>query len=319
MDAGSMKAIGDPKRVVGAYITDVEDGEEHCSPRETRRRRNCRRWCRLMNRRRRSFPIIRSKPPRVRQICSARPKDAGAHARSRSPTFSCADRTSEPGHVFHSGDPMTIRIALRSPVENEDFVIGIGIFNAEGVCCYGTNTSIEELKAVRILGDAEALFTIESLDLVEGTYKIDVADSQAGRLSVRLSSTALHLPREVANEGRRHLPPASRAGASPTALRSIVPAMKPDANQPTRVLTWEQTAAFVSAVRSAGRRIVFTNGVFDLLHPGHVRYLQHARSLGRPADRRAECRRVGQTKQRAGPSDHGRARARRTAGRPRMR
>ena len=26
--------------------------------------------------------------------------------------------------------------------------------------------------------------------------------------------------------------------------------------------------------------MVFTNGVFDLLHPGHVRYLQHARSLG---------------------------------------
>lgn len=32
--------------------------------------------------------------------------------------------------------------------------------------------------------------------------------------------------------------------------------------------------------RAAGRRIVFTNGVFDLLHPGHVRYLQYARSLG---------------------------------------
>jgi D-beta-D-heptose 7-phosphate kinase/D-beta-D-heptose 1-phosphate adenosyltransferase len=56
--------------------------------------------------------------------------------------------------------------------------------------------------------------------------------------------------------------------------------MTPDPHQPDRVLTWEQTAALVSAVRSAGRRIVFTNGVFDLLHPGHLRYLQHARSLG---------------------------------------
>jgi D-beta-D-heptose 7-phosphate kinase/D-beta-D-heptose 1-phosphate adenosyltransferase len=56
--------------------------------------------------------------------------------------------------------------------------------------------------------------------------------------------------------------------------------MKPELNPPARVLTWEQTAAFVNAARSAGRRIVFTNGVFDLLHPGHVRYLQHARSLG---------------------------------------
>ena len=51
----------------------------------------------------------------------------------------------------------------------------MGIFNAEGVCCYGTNTDIEQLKAQQILGDAEAVFSIESLDLVEGTYKLDVA------------------------------------------------------------------------------------------------------------------------------------------------
>ena len=47
-----------------------------------------------------------------------------------------------------------------------------------------------------------------------------------------------------------------------------------------RVLTQPQAAAFVEAERGAGRRIVFTNGVFDLLHPGHVRYLQEARALG---------------------------------------
>ena len=33
-------------------------------------------------------------------------------------------------------------------------------------------------------------------------------------------------------------------------------------------------------LRGAGARLVFTNGVFDLLHVGHVRYLAHARSLG---------------------------------------
>src|SRR5712692_69957 len=40
--------------------------------------------------------------------------------------------------------------------------------------------------------------------------------------------------------------------------------------------------AFVLAanLRAAGKTIVFTNGVFDLLHPGHVRYLQQARALG---------------------------------------
>jgi D-glycero-beta-D-manno-heptose 1-phosphate adenylyltransferase len=33
-------------------------------------------------------------------------------------------------------------------------------------------------------------------------------------------------------------------------------------------------------LRAAGRRLVFTNGCFDLLHVGHVRYLREARALG---------------------------------------
>jgi rfaE bifunctional protein nucleotidyltransferase chain/domain len=33
-------------------------------------------------------------------------------------------------------------------------------------------------------------------------------------------------------------------------------------------------------LRRTGRKVVFTNGCFDLLHPGHVRYLQQARALG---------------------------------------
>jgi len=36
----------------------------------------------------------------------------------------------------------------------------------------------------------------------------------------------------------------------------------------------------LAARRRAGQRVVFTNGVFDLLHPGHVRYLRAARRLG---------------------------------------
>jgi len=46
------------------------------------------------------------------------------------------------------------------------------------------------------------------------------------------------------------------------------------------VLAREEAAAFAGRVRTAGGRVVFTNGVFDLLHPGHVRYLQEARALG---------------------------------------
>ena len=46
------------------------------------------------------------------------------------------------------------------------------------------------------------------------------------------------------------------------------------------MLDADALAAFVREARAAGRRIVFTNGVFDILHPGHVRYLQAARRHG---------------------------------------
>ena len=46
------------------------------------------------------------------------------------------------------------------------------------------------------------------------------------------------------------------------------------------VLTVAEAVAFVETRRAAGQRIVFTNGVYDLLHPGHVRYLRAARAEG---------------------------------------
>ncbi len=42
----------------------------------------------------------------------------------------------------------------------------------------------------------------------------------------------------------------------------------------------QRLAALGSRLRRAGKRIVFTNGCFDLLHPGHVALLEKARSLG---------------------------------------
>jgi len=41
-----------------------------------------------------------------------------------------------------------------------------------------------------------------------------------------------------------------------------------------------QLACILARLRSEGKKIVFTNGCFDLIHPGHVRYLEKARSLG---------------------------------------
>jgi D-beta-D-heptose 7-phosphate kinase/D-beta-D-heptose 1-phosphate adenosyltransferase len=49
---------------------------------------------------------------------------------------------------------------------------------------------------------------------------------------------------------------------------------------PVKLGTLEEVAGAVDALRRDGRRIVFTNGCFDLLHAGHVRYLEASRALG---------------------------------------
>ncbi len=43
---------------------------------------------------------------------------------------------------------------------------------------------------------------------------------------------------------------------------------------------WKEAAATLAGWRVVGHRVVFTNGCFDLIHPGHLHYLMEARSLG---------------------------------------
>jgi rfaE bifunctional protein nucleotidyltransferase chain/domain len=47
-----------------------------------------------------------------------------------------------------------------------------------------------------------------------------------------------------------------------------------------KVVDREAAARWVQELQAGGRKVVFTNGCFDLLHPGHVGYLEAARSLG---------------------------------------
>jgi rfaE bifunctional protein nucleotidyltransferase chain/domain len=47
-----------------------------------------------------------------------------------------------------------------------------------------------------------------------------------------------------------------------------------------KIIAWDQLPAWRAALRAAGRKLVVTNGCFDILHPGHVTYLENARNLG---------------------------------------
>ncbi|MCH7823206.1 MAG: ABC transporter ATP-binding protein [Acidobacteria bacterium] len=101
-------------------------------------------------------------------------------------------------YVFACGDPMTIELTLRAKEEVDDFAVGIGVFNTDGVCCYGTNTDIERLGAGKLLGTAIVRMEIPELNLIEGTYYLDLAvhridgypyDYQRGLTQFRTTST----------------------------------------------------------------------------------------------------------------------------------
>jgi ABC-type polysaccharide/polyol phosphate transport system ATPase subunit len=81
----------------------------------------------------------------------------------------------QPAHLFQSGERVEIRLHVRANQRVSDFAFGVGIFNAEGVCCYGTNTQIDGGIAGELVGEGLVIFAIDELDLVEGTYKLDVA------------------------------------------------------------------------------------------------------------------------------------------------
>ena len=180
LDAGRVQAAGDPRRVVGAYITSVERTEERQLAAQNARAREA---------------------VDERQAADETPVDAAAGDRLAAPTptdappddmfkategrwgsremeitsVDLAGLDGMPAHVFHSGEPLVVRLRVvaRQPVD--DFVFGIGLFNADGLCCYGTNTDIEELRSDRFEGEGEVRFHVDSLDLTEGTYKLDVA------------------------------------------------------------------------------------------------------------------------------------------------
>ena len=175
LDAGRMKAMGDPKRVVGAYITDVEVSEEQQLAAGDAKAQES---AAVVSPDEAATAVLPDHPVETAEAPADMFRAAEGRWGSREVEITDVMLSSSDGersHVFQSGDPLDLRIRMRAPLPIDDFVIGVGIFNADGTCCYGTNTSIEEMQIARIHGEAEAIFRVDNLDLVEGTYKLDVA------------------------------------------------------------------------------------------------------------------------------------------------
>jgi ABC-type polysaccharide/polyol phosphate transport system ATPase subunit len=169
LDKGEKRGQGDPTRIIGAYMTDVERQEEQLLAETDARTR----------------VTVAERPSPTR----TGPIDAGhvaadmtqaTEGRWGSGGVEITDVTllgdrGQATHIFHTGESVTIRLAVTAGTPVKDFVFGIGIFNAEGVFVYGTNTDIEEHEPDEFSGDAHVELVIDALDLVEGTYKLDVA------------------------------------------------------------------------------------------------------------------------------------------------
>jgi ABC-type polysaccharide/polyol phosphate transport system ATPase subunit len=161
LNAGRLEAQGDPKRVVGAYLTAVEEGEQELMAATTARAVE---------------EVVETtaapdSPPDMFKAAEGRWGSREVEIAQ----VALLDRSGEPSFVFHTGEALHVRLKVRAHHPTDDFAFGIGLFNADGVCCYGTNTFVEEMSPERLSGDADVTFAIDSLDLVEGTYKLDVA------------------------------------------------------------------------------------------------------------------------------------------------
>jgi ABC-type polysaccharide/polyol phosphate transport system ATPase subunit len=189
LNEGRSRAMGDPRRVVSAYITDVEKQEErHMAQADAK-----------------AQATLDVRSPGAEAPGSPKAPDAAAWSPGSSDPGSPKAQEPEPppdmfqategrwgsregeitnvelvgedgaaAHVFFSGERVEIRLTLKAATPLTDFVVGIGIFNIDGVCAFGTNTDIEELKADRLEGEGRITFAIDGLDLVAGTYKLDV-------------------------------------------------------------------------------------------------------------------------------------------------
>jgi ABC-type polysaccharide/polyol phosphate transport system ATPase subunit len=181
LDGGIARAQGDPKRVIDTYLLDVAAGENAALstshlPQPTSR--------------------VSGEPLDMFTAAEGRPSAGSGLPEepldmfravegrwgSREAEITAVDllgRDGTPSHVFPSGEPMEVRLRLLASQPLDDVVVGVGVFNADGVCCYGTNTSIDGAPAGQLTGEGEARFAIDRLDLVEGTYKLDVAVHRA--------------------------------------------------------------------------------------------------------------------------------------------
>ncbi|MCD6327332.1 ABC transporter ATP-binding protein [bacterium] len=78
-------------------------------------------------------------------------------------------------YVFNNGDTVFIEIDYLAHKRIERPIFGVGIFRTDGVWCYGTNTSIDQVKIPCIDGQGKVVVRFDNLALLDASYYLDVA------------------------------------------------------------------------------------------------------------------------------------------------
>ena len=182
LDKGVSKGEGDPKRVVAAYIINVEDSEENSLAKA-----EAARVAASASETPAPLPEVDGEQAPENPVDDAETNRDGFKATEgrwgtreiEITKVSISGPDGETGHVFQSGDAIKVHMTMTAKEPITDFVFGLGLFNADGVCVYGTNTNLEEFQPSEIVGECSVAFEIDSLDLVEGTYRLDLAAHKA--------------------------------------------------------------------------------------------------------------------------------------------
>jgi len=85
------------------------------------------------------------------------------------------DAANREKYIFEADEPLAIQFNVEARAAESDFVFGIGVYNGEGVNCYGSNTLLENYAARQILGKGKVRLKVPALGLVNGTYFLDIA------------------------------------------------------------------------------------------------------------------------------------------------
>jgi homopolymeric O-antigen transport system ATP-binding protein len=85
------------------------------------------------------------------------------------------DSRREKRHIFQDGEDILIEMEFKVNHPTPDVVFGIGLFNGNGTCCYGTNSELDEITIPTLPETGRIGIRLEQVHLIEGTYSVDVA------------------------------------------------------------------------------------------------------------------------------------------------